>query len=167
VAGKLLQVATETVTSSVSSVTLTGIDSDNVYMLAMNGVDPSGSTDGYLRVTVSGTADTTANYDYAYKGLRADTTFSNLSTTNLTYWNYVANWSTDTVGNAIVYLYNFNNSSEYSFITNESVTTWSIGGLLAPTGGAVHTVAQSCDGIEFSYASATIDGGTFTLFKVL
>ena len=30
-AGKLVQVATETVTSAVASVTLTGIDSDDVY----------------------------------------------------------------------------------------------------------------------------------------
>ena len=31
----LLQVATNTVTSAVASVTLTGIDSDNPYMVAM------------------------------------------------------------------------------------------------------------------------------------
>ena len=38
--GKLVQVATETVTSAVASVTLTGIDSDDVYMLAINNVTP-------------------------------------------------------------------------------------------------------------------------------
>ena len=36
--GKLVQVATETVTSAVASVTLTGIDSDDVYMVAFNNV---------------------------------------------------------------------------------------------------------------------------------
>jgi hypothetical protein len=35
--GKLVQVATNTVTSAVASVTLTGIDSDDVYMLAISG----------------------------------------------------------------------------------------------------------------------------------
>ena len=61
-AGKLVQVATETVTSAVASVTLTGIDSDDVYMVAFNNVTrDSGSGHILLRVTVSGTADTTAN----------------------------------------------------------------------------------------------------------
>lgn len=36
-AGKLVQVATNTVTSAVASVTLTGIDSDDVYMVAVSG----------------------------------------------------------------------------------------------------------------------------------
>jgi hypothetical protein len=38
-------------------------------------------TDGHryldFRVTESGTPDTSANYDRAYKGLRSDTTFGN------------------------------------------------------------------------------------------
>ena len=37
-AGQLVQVATNTVTSAVSSVTLTGIDSDDVYMCAISNV---------------------------------------------------------------------------------------------------------------------------------
>ncbi len=77
----LVQVATETVTSAVASVTLTGIDSDDVYMLAMNNVQPVNDS-GYLlmRVTESGTANTTSNYDSAMKNLRADTSFSNSNT---------------------------------------------------------------------------------------
>ena len=45
-AGKLVQVATNTVTSAVASVTLTGIDSDDVYMLAYNNVAPSNDNTG-------------------------------------------------------------------------------------------------------------------------
>ena len=37
-AGKLIQVATNTVTSAVATVTLTGIDSDDVYMVAFTNV---------------------------------------------------------------------------------------------------------------------------------
>ena len=48
-AGKLVQVATNTVTSAVASVTLTGIDSDNPYMVAMFNVAPAGDNkDLYL-----------------------------------------------------------------------------------------------------------------------
>jgi hypothetical protein len=166
-AGKLVQVATETVTSPVASVTLTGIDSDDVYMLAISGAVPTGAGDGLLRVTKSGTADTTANYDRALKGLRTDTTFSNLSATNATEFRYIGGWSTVTTssvgGNAILYLYNFNSSSEYSFITSESVTMWS-SGTLGGQGGGVHTVASASDGIQFFFGS-NIASGTFTLYR--
>ena len=37
----LLQVATTTLTSAVSSVTLTGIDSDDAYMLVLSNVAPT------------------------------------------------------------------------------------------------------------------------------
>ena len=40
-AGQLVQVATNTVTSAVASVTLTGIDSDDVYMVAFLGTRSS------------------------------------------------------------------------------------------------------------------------------
>ena len=128
--GKLVQVATETVTSAVASVTLTGIDSDDVYMLTANNVVCSESVrDGRLRVTKSGTADTTANYDSAAKNLKSYGTFGNYSQTNSTYWDRViANFQVTTSGvsgNAIIYLYNFNSSSEYSFVTLDETTMYS------------------------------------------
>ena len=54
-AGKLVQVATETVTSAVASVTLTGIDSDDVYMIANQCDD---TVVQRFRVTKSGPAQT-------------------------------------------------------------------------------------------------------------
>ena len=77
--GKLVQVATNTVTSAVASVTLTGIDSDDVYMVALNNIIPVTAGSFYSRVTASGTPQTTANYDYASKLLRSDTTFGSFS----------------------------------------------------------------------------------------
>ncbi len=169
-AGKLVQVATNTVSSAVSSVTLTGIDSDDVYMLAVSGIVSSASINGDLRVTTSGTADTSANYDYAMKGLRSDTTFTNFSNTNQTAFTTAFAWSLFTTagmtGNGIAYLYNFNNASEYSFISHEGVNSWQ-NGILGMQGGAVHTVAQACDGIQFSPSSGTISSGTFTLYRVI
>ena len=169
-AGKLVQVATNTVSSAVSSVTLTGIDSDDVYMLAVSGIVSSASINGDLRVTTSGTADTSANYDYAMKGLRSDTTFTNFSNTNQTAFTTAFAWSLFTTagmtGNGIAYLYNFNNASEYSFISHEGVNSWQ-NGILGMQGGSVHTVAQACDGIQFSPSSGTISSGTFTLYRVI
>ena len=55
-----------TVTSQVSNVTLTGIDDDSVYVVTFNDVFIGGAQDFlYMRVTKSGTADTTSNYDNA------------------------------------------------------------------------------------------------------
>jgi hypothetical protein len=173
--GKLVQVATNTVTSPVASVTLTGIDSDDVYMLAVSNCIPvTNGQNGELRVTKSGTAQSDANYDFAFKGLRTDTTFSNLYSAGSSKWTYPIGWSTSNTsaeagisGNAIIYLYNFNSSSEYSFITVETATKYS-GGSLGPTGGAVHKVASASDGIHFQWSSGNIDvGAVFTLYKVL
>ena len=170
-AGSLIKIDEEIVTSAVASVTLGGANWDSsydVYMLAISGAVPTGAGDGLLRVTKSGTPDTTANYDRAHKGLRTDTTFSNLTGTNATEFRYIANWSTVTTssvgGHSIVYLYNFNSSSEYSFITSESVTMWS-GGTLGAQGGGVHTVASASDGIQFFFPSGNINTGSkFTLY---
>ena len=54
----LVQVATNTVTSAVASVTLTGIDSDDVYAVMFNNVIPvSDAQKLTVKFTVSGTAD--------------------------------------------------------------------------------------------------------------
>ena len=169
-AGKLVQVATNTVTSAVASVTLTGIDSDDVYMVAFQNI--AGSTDSQAvrtRFTVSGTADSSANYDVAQKVLRANTTFSNSSGTNDTRTaNFVVGGTaTQEVANGIYYCYNFNNSSEYSFCTWELVQRDASGNLAGSQGGGVLTVAQATDGIQFFYESGNIASGTFTLYKVV
>lgn len=170
-AGKLVQVATETVTSAVASVTLTGIDSDDVYMLAISNVLPTTDVSNLrMRLTVSGTQDTTANYDRASKTLRTSTTFINSSATNET---AIPLGQLGTAGSesfsAIFYLTNFNNSSEYSFATQETVFRQNTAELLGAQGGFVHTVQQSCDGVHFyiNEASRTFSSGTFTLYRVV
>ena len=168
--GKLVQVATETVTSAVASVTLTGIDSDDVYMVAMNNIVPvDNSRNLFVRVTKSGTPDTTSNYDVAAKKLRTDTTFSNNFSTNSDKFLIHFNQGnlTGEANNIIYYLYNFNSSSEYSFISFEEVGFDSNPMLTGAEGGAVHTVASASDGIHFYMSAGNIASGTFTLYKVL
>ena len=170
-AGQLIQVNTATVTVATPSVTLTGIDSDDVYMVAYNNVTPTTNGDTInFRVTVAGTADITANYDNAYKGLRSDSTFIDGYGTNGTSYILVAQQVASGKNlNGVMYLFNFNNSSEYSFWTNENVMFWSgSSNLLGQQGGAVNTIAQSCDGVHFfAGGSSNIESGTFTLYKVI
>ena len=170
-AGKLVQVATTTVSSAVASVTLTGIDSDDVYMVACSDIYFSANDDMRIRFTVSGSADTSSNYDYAHKAIYSNAAFGNTGIANAT--NLDTNQSTGTSSafgiNAIMYLYNFNNSSEYSFVTYENAhrnTSQSRTGLFA--GGGVLTVAQATDGVHFYLNSGNnFANGTFTLYKVL
>ena len=85
-AGSLIKIDEEIVSSAVASVTLTGIDSTyDVYVVRYNNVTGTIDNQGFrTRVTVSGAADSTANYDVTYKRLRSDTTFDNISATNET-----------------------------------------------------------------------------------
>jgi len=170
-AGKLVQVAGNIVTSAVASVSLTGIDDDSVYVvIAGNIKGASDDKDLYMRVTVSGTAQTTSNYDEATKNMRTDTTFSNSALTNIDKWqpfSALGN-STGKNGNLICYLYNFNNSSEYSFCTREDAYSADTIDLFGMQGGGVYTVAEAHNGIEFSLESSTnFTSGTFGLYKVV
>jgi len=172
-AGKLVQVATETVTSAVASVTLTGIDSDDVYMVAFNNLEVQTDARSVgFRVTTSGTADTSSNYDESYKALISNGTFGNGAFQNQNIFIYSLGDSLGTAGqekaNGIVYLYNFNNASEYSFASFETSQINSGATHRGNAGGGVHTVAQSCDGISIVEGSGgNILGGTFTLYRVV
>ena len=171
-AGKLVQVATETVTSAVASVTLTGIDSDDVYMVAYNNVQ-SAIVNKYIgmRFTESGTANSTANYDRAGKILKSNTSFTNHYGTNGTFF-YTHNnlFSTDAgqANNGIIYIYNANNSSEYTFMTQENVAVGASNLSWGNQGGGVFTVTSAVDGVQFYMEdTGNMDTGTFTLYKVV
>jgi len=169
-AGQLVQVATNTVTSAVASVTLTGIDSDDVYMVALSNLQPVTDTANLrIRFTSSGTPDTSSNYDRALKELNAGGSFVNYSSTNADYIAVDGSLSNATgeVANGVIYLFNFNNSSEYSFITYEASVVNSLSAHKGRQGGAVLTVAQATDGINFLMSSGNISSGTFTLYKVV
>ena len=166
-AGSLIKIDEEIVTSAVASVTLTGIDSTyDVYMVRVNNWNAvNDNVTGYMRLTASGTANTTANYDFASKNLDATTSFGNTSSTNQDKFD-IANSGTATgeISNAILYLYNCNNASEYSFMTIEATIRNSSGTLKGHQGGGVLTVTEANDGVEFFFGSGNIDSGQFVLY---
>ena len=175
-AGSLVLIQETTISSSTATVSLVGIDSTfDVYKVVFNNVTftTTSNTGFRARVTVSGTADTTSNYDRASKGLKANASFDNNSATNETSWD-IANTSLDgtvtgSQANGIVYCFNFNNSSEFSFITKESSNFDDRGTvtLNGSQGGAVNRVAQGCDGIQFFANTDNIAGGTFKLYGLV
>ena len=171
-AGQLVQVATNTVSSAVGFVTLTGIDSDDVYMLAINNCSPV-TAFAKLRARVTllgGGADSSLQYDRAYKKLRSDTTFQNDSSTNASYAEISSEIGTlaGENNNQILYLYNFGSTTEYAFATNECVL--GVSSITAGfQGGWVFTKTGTArDGIQLFMSSGNIDvGSQFTLYKVL
>ena len=170
-AGSLIKIDEEIVTSAVASVTLTGIDSTyDVYKVVLSNVQPE--TDAQkleIRFTVSGTPDTSSNYDKAQKVFTTDTSFGNQSSSNQSSINALDQGGTATQETlqGIHYLFNFNNSSEFSFITYEGTARSSAGILNARQGGGVLTVAQACDGIQYFFASGNIASGTFKLYGLV
>tara|TARA_A100001201_G_C4031135_1_gene183646 strand:+ start:338 stop:844 length:507 start_codon:yes stop_codon:yes gene_type:complete len=166
----LLQVATNTVTSAVASVTLTGIDTEDcVYMVTVNNfVSVNDGTTLRAKVTVSGTEQTTSNYQRANKALNASASFSNDSNTQAAF--YLANAigsAANEQTNLILYLYNFYKSDEFSFISNEVAGINSSGQLHGRQGGAAYKVAEAHDGLHFFAGTGNIESGTFTLYKVV
>ena len=167
-AGKLVQVATVTADNTTSSITLTGINTDDVYMVAINDFRASTQQALFARITKGGTADSTNNYDYAYKDLKSYAVFTNTSATNVDDLNFGTGDDEAERGMyGIIYLYNFNNSSEYSFLTQENFQLISGTSLFGQMGGSVHTVASASDGIQFFVTIGTVKAGTFTLYRVV
>ena len=167
----LIQVATNTVTGTPTTVSLTGINDDSVYLVAYNNVTVSSSgIEMSAKVTVGGTADSSSEYDNAMKFFRSDASFSTTAIQNGGVWDFKPQQvSAGRSANGLLYLYNFNNSSEFSFITMEHIFYWSgSNGFSGHIGGAVQTEAQACDGIQFVCSgSGTYVTGTFTLYKVV
>jgi hypothetical protein len=158
-AGSLIKIAETTSTGSQSSLIVSGIDSTyDVYVVQYYVRPTDNDKDLYVRVTTSGVGDRDSEYDMASKLFRADTTFGNTSVTNGTQWFFNSATPNDSNKflNATLYLFNFNNSSEYSFVTVESAG-WndSIEDLVGEQGGGVHTVAEANDGIELLWESSS------------
>ena len=165
----LLQVATNTVSGTVASVTLTGINSDDVYMVAFVGfATDTDNVNTDFRITKSGTAQSDNQYDAANKDFKADASFVTNSQTNDNHLSFsnIGTGESETA-NGIFYLYNFNNSAEFSFVSYETVNRRSTAVTRGLAGGLVHTVASASDGVQFFMSSGNITGGTFTLYKVV
>jgi len=166
-AGSLILIDSDTASSS-SSISLTGMDSTyDVYVATIENLLHSASAYDYVRFTVSGSADTSANYDSAMKVLRANAVFYNGAYTNQTFTYlspYQKGTNTGSQTNATFYIFNSQNSSEYTFATFEESSLGTSGASVGSQGGMVLTVAQTTDGINFSPSAGNYSSGDFKLY---
>ena len=173
-AGSLVKIESKTQTSNVNTIDIGGANWDSsydVYMVKIYNLQQSTGTDVRLKARIlksDNSADETANYDYAMMGFRTAADFDDLPDTNQTAWSnltYLFRGSTSYGANAILYLFNFNNASEYNFITNEGVGYGYDGNeLMGSVGGGVHTVAQVAKGLQFSLTTNSISNINIDLY---
>jgi len=174
--GQLVQVATTTVSSAVSDVQMLGIDTDDVYMLTGTNITIATNT-AYLqtRVIKAGTTQSANSYKVASINMRANTSFQNYSNSGTPrtemYWSGAQPISNDVSGETnacLMYLYNFNSSSEYSYVIANDLTIESGATALNGNNGVfAYAVAEAHNGISISGYATTITGGTFCLYKVV
>ena len=169
-AGSLILIQKETLASATASVVLTGIDSTyDVYMVRVSNMQPvTDNKNMVFHITKSGSADTTSNYDHAASQFKSEAGFSTTAGTNASSATFA--WSmgngTGEKGNAILYLFNFANASEWSFITAESSWYNLTPNLRSFQGSIAHTVASASDGVSFTMESGVnIEAGAeFALY---
>ena len=167
----LVQVATNTVTSATANVTLTGISDDSVYMVTGVGVGvETNIREVNMRITKSGSPQSDSEYDYAYKGLISNAGFTNVSSTNQTFirWDSDLGTGTSEFSNFIIYLHNFNSSSEYSIVSFEIPTWVTTPQIFGDIGGGIHTQTSASNGISLKWdGTATFSSGEMVLYKVI
>ena len=167
-AGALVKIDEEIVSSAVSSVSLTGIDSTyNVFKVVISNVNPSVDDSNLrMRVNESGSANTSSNYDNTGQFLRSGNAESNLGNSNQSYFgfgSYIGADAGETV-NGVTYIFKANDSAEHTSITTERAQVASSGELTGEQGGGYLTVNSAIDGVTFFISSGNIESGTFTLY---
>ena len=103
-----------------------------------------------------------------HKGLFANGAFQNKYSANQSLFTIsgvgMDNNGTSESFNSVMYLFNFNNASEYSFLTVEASMLSADGDLYGLQGGNVKTTAEANNGIQFLFNGENINSGTFSLF---
>ena len=162
---KLVQVAKHTVTTGDSTIPINGIDSDDVYMLVgTHIISTQSNCELFIRVNASSSAQATSSYDYGNKVV-TNASFNKRNAQNQTK-GYISDNIDAYGGNFRAYLYNFNNSSEYSYIEHES-TNYVSNQESANFGGTVYTTLEANNGVTLHGHAGTFNSGRLVLYKVI
>jgi hypothetical protein len=154
-----------------ANITFTDTSFD-VYFLQFNDVRcDTDDKDLNFRFTASGTADSSANYEYAVYELRADTSHVNRGATGQT--SLPVNISGQGTGtgescNGNIYAFNFNNTGEFSHITMEITMFDFVERIFGWQGGGALKAVGARNGFEFFWeSSANFSSGNFKLYGLV
>tara|TARA_R100001086_G_C11703127_1_gene221918 strand:+ start:118 stop:636 length:519 start_codon:yes stop_codon:yes gene_type:complete len=164
-----LVLISEATASSSGNITLTGMSSTyDVYQLVI--ADATPDTDAaYLRMkyTESGTKNDTSNYDGAEIILFAASSNYSSGVANSAGYNITNHTNGTSAGestSANLYIFNSQDSGEYTMATIESVSRDHGDESYGTFGGMVFTVASTVDGVYLYYTSGNIASGEFKLY---
>ena len=170
--GSLIKIDEKIVTSAVASVELGGANWDSsydVYMVTINNLTTSAGILSLLArfLNTSNSEISTASYDQAFKNFKTSGAFGNSYATGLTSMNLFefGNNNNEQI-NAIIYYFNMNNASEYSFFTIEESILDPYTELRGLQGGGLLKSAEATQGIKYYTNTGLTDftGGKFSLF---
>ncbi len=171
-AGSLILLDSVTASND-ASLTLGTTDWDSsydVYMVQIFNLTPvNDDVDVFMRFTKASdnSVEDSSNYDFAYKTIKTYSTFETDSAQNISKFRITAQeigTGTSETLNGIMYLFNFNNSSEYSYFTEELVAVDDSQYLHGNQGGGVLTVSGANNGINIFTTSGNIASGTLKLY---
>ena len=159
--------------SNSATVTLGGTDWDNtynVYMVSNNNVVCQTDTQGLLfrLLDTSNNPLTASSYEVAWTVMRANTTPEN-AYENGTFLFGVDNYigtGTGEVANGTHYIFNANNASEYTMITQTTAYVNNSAQLRGMHGGGVFESAEATKGVQFYMNSGNIVSGEFKLYGI-
>ena len=168
-AGSLIKIDEVNVTSAVASVSLGNFSADyNVYKLVITNMQTSNDAETpFLRLHNSSGANTSANYDEAFKFLRTNTPYVDIGNVNQTKFKLGGtSLGTNTGENlqCVIYFFNTFNASEYSFLTQEASLLNSSGYLSGAQGGGTLTVAEQHLSVSVFMETNNIASGRFVLY---
>ena len=168
----LQQINKSILSSPASAIEVTGIDSDNVYMLTIRNLEPvDNAVYPLLRFIVGGSAVATTDYAYANKNIKSAVSFSNMANSSQTQILLLSEQNGNAGQekfNGICYIYNANDSSEYTNITSENVALDSNTNALGSMGGGTLLDASAVEGVSVLFTSGNVAAGAeMVLYKVL
>ena len=171
--GALIKIDEAVITSAVASVDLGGVnwdDSYDVYKLVWSNLQVDTDIRGiHFRVLdTSNNPITTANYDVAQRVMRQDTTYeasyANGQTIGYLVDNYLGTAAGE-VANGENYLFNWNETTDFSSWTTCTVYQNNTGVLRSMNGGGVLDLTAAHKGVRvFLLAGGNLSGGTITLY---
>lgn len=165
-------VSTNEITSSVSSATVSGVNTSDVYLLVLRNIKPANNNVFLnIRLVASGSADSTGNYDRALEGMISSTSigFWTRQDQNGTAWSleYAGTADSSSHSNVFLYLYNFQNTNEYSYASCEMTNFDYNGDNVGSQGALTFTKTNAMDGLNIFWSSGNITAGKMSLYKVL
>ena len=167
--GALIKINEGTASNS-SVVNLDGMTTDfDVYKLTVTNM--KGNTSGEdvrMRFLVSGSQDSSSNYDRSLRLLRSANAFTQQGGYNATEFDLSTNLSSSGNGtfNADIYIFSPMNTSQFTSFLTQTSTLNSTPELISFVGGGILTVAQATNGVSMFMNSGNIAQGDFVLYAL-